>query len=363
MLVLVTAKNDGKTNCKFKLMKHLLAIALLFLMACQSKEITTSTSTNLRIAFGSCADQNKPQPLLDVARQLSPDAFVYLGDNIYGDTENMDLLRKKYTELERKPEFQALREATNIYAVWDDHDYGANDAGKYYPKKVESKAIFMDFWKVPKNDFRRKHDGIYGVEYIKKNNLTIQLILLDTRTFRDNLIRRAKDNTNYKNDYLPNQNQDSTFLGNEQWQWLEQVFKEEADVRIIASSNQFSHEYNGWESWTNVPHEQQKMLNLIQKTRANGVVFISGDVHWGEISKLENEITYPIYDVTSSGITQTWYNTEPNKNRVGEVIPQNNIGLIEIKKIGQTITLDLSIFDHTSRAVVRHTVGIKEISF
>lgn len=344
-------------------MKNLLPILLFFLMACQSKEITNSTSTNIKIAFGSCADQTKPQPLLKVAKSLSPDAFVYLGDNIYGDTEDMDLLRKKYGELESKPEFQALRQATNIYAIWDDHDYGANDAGKYYPKKVESKAIFMDFWNVPQDDFRRTHEGIYGVEYIKKDGLKVQLILLDTRTFRDNLIHRTENDIDYKNDYIPNQNPDSTFLGNEQWQWLEQTFKEKADVRIIASSNQFSHEYNGWESWTNVPHEQQKMLDLIQRTQANGVVFISGDVHWGEISKFENETTYPIYDVTSSGITQTWHDTEPNKNRIGDVIPQNNIGLIDIKKIGQIITLDLSIFDNTSEAVIRHSIDIKEISF
>ena len=145
--------------------------------------------------------------------------------------------------------------------------------------------------------------------------------------------------------------------------YKEQIFKEKADVRIIASSNQFSHEYNGWESWTNVPHEQQKMLNLIKETKANGVVFISGDVHWGEISKFENRTTYPIYDVTSSGITQTWYNTESNENRIGDVIPQNNIGLIDIKKEGKIINLDLSIYDNTRKAVVRHSIGIKEISF
>jgi alkaline phosphatase D len=141
------------------------------------------------------------------------------------------------------------------------------------------------------------------------------------------------------------------------------MLTQEADVRIIASSNQFSHEYNGWESWTNVPHEQQKMLAIINKTQANGVIFISGDVHWGEISKLNNDITYPIYDVTSSGITQTWYNTEPNKNRIGEVIPQNNIGAIDISQQGKNIRLKMAIYDETGKAVVWLSTDINEVSF
>jgi alkaline phosphatase D len=345
-------------------MKYILPVLLLFTISCHSnKSINIDNTTNIRIAFGSCADQNKPQPLLEVATNLAPDAFIFLGDNIYGDTEDMTLLREKYITLEKKPEFQALKASTTIYAVWDDHDYGENDAGKYYPQKEKSKEIFMDFWNVPESSPRRKHNGIYGVEYLRKDNLIVQLILLDTRTFRSDLTRRKVEDTTHKNDYIPNQNPDSTILGKEQWQWLEQTLTQEADVRIIASSNQFSHEYNGWESWTNVPHEQQKMLAIINKTQANGVIFISGDVHWGEISKLNNDITYPIYDVTSSGITQTWYNTEPNKNRIGEVIPQNNIGAIDISQQGKNIRLKMAIYDETGKAVVWLSTDINEVSF
>ena len=105
------------------------------------------------------------------------------------------------------------------------------------------------------------------------------------------------------------------------------------------------------------------MLNLIKKTKANGVIFISGDVHWGEISKLEVEGAYPIYDVTSSGITETWDVIEPNQNRIGPAIPQNNVGLIEIITIGVNTKIHLSIYDKTAQAVVKHDIDLKEISF
>ena len=221
----------------------------------------------------------------------------------------------------------------------------------------------MDFWKVPADSDRRKHEGIYGVEWLETQGHRVQLILLDTRTFRDDLIHRSPEDTLFKNDYVPNENPDSTMLGEAQWAWLETQLRAEADVRIIASSNQFSHTYNGWESWTNVPHERQKMIDLIKKTQANGVLFISGDVHWGEISKLEVEGGYPIYDVTSSGITETWDVIEPNANRIGQAIPQNNIGLIEISTAGDSTAIELSIYDATEKPVVQHQVKLEEISF
>jgi alkaline phosphatase D len=340
----------------------LLFLITFFLFSCQSKELINTNTSTLKIAFGSCANEDKKQPMLNIAADLQPDVFIYLGDNIYGDSENMDVLSAKYAKLAGKSEFQNLQKQTKVLATWDDHDFGENDAGRHYRFKAESKEIFMNFWNVPADSERRKHEGIYGVEYLEKDGLKVQIILLDTRTFRDDLIHRTKGDARYKNDYAFTESADSTFLGADQWQWLEEEFKAKADVRIIASSNQFSHEYNGWESWTNVPYEQQKMIDLIKKTKANGVVFISGDVHWGEISKLETEKTYPIYDVTSSGITQTWYNVEPNKNRVGASVRQNNIGLIEITK-QQSTKLKLSIFDKTNKAIVEHLVNLKEISF
>ena len=145
-----------------------------------------------KIAFGSCSHQNKKQPILETVVKQSPDLFIYLGDNIYGDTKDMKVLQKKYGLLAAKKEFQSLRANTCVLSVWDDHDYGWNDAGKEYPFKQESKEIFMDFWKVPTDSPRRKHKGIYGSHLFKADGKSLQIILLDTRTFRDPLKRIPK---------------------------------------------------------------------------------------------------------------------------------------------------------------------------
>jgi alkaline phosphatase D len=322
----------------------------------------TPLDESFKIAFGSCAHQDKPQPLILKAVKLNPDLFIYLGDNIYGDTPDMNILKNKYEKLASKFEFQELKKSTKILSVWDDHDFGQNDIGRHYPLKKESKEIFMNFWEVPQDSERRSHEGIYGSEYVKIGDKILQIIMLDTRTFRDNLLKNEPKNSAYKNDYIPYSKKDSTILGDKQWKWLENELSKKANIRIIASSVQFGHEYNGYESWTNMPHEQTKFIDLIEKTKANGVIFISGDVHWGEISKMKTKNTYPLYDVTSSGITQTWTKTEPNKNRIGDVIVQNNIGLIEIFYKNKEPLIKLNLLDIDGN-VSNHSFLLSEISF
>lgn len=348
--------------------KQIILIAILFVFfgfqgkAQISNVVESKNTESFKIAFGSCAHQDKDQPLLSLIAKQQPNLFIYLGDNIYGDTRDMNVLKSKYAKLASKAEFQGLINSTKILSVWDDHDFGENDKGRHYPFKKESKEIFMDFWKIAPDSDRRKHDGIYGVEYVQMGSKKLQIILLDTRTFRDDLTHNKPKNPAYKNDYIPNQSKDSTLLGADQWKWLENELMQAADVRIIASSLQFGHEYNGYESWTNLPQEQAKFIDLISFTKANGVVFISGDVHWGEISKMNTTNTYPLYDVTSSGITQTWYSTESNSNRVGPVVTQNNYGIIEIFNQQEDPTIQLNLFDNKG-VVVNHSIRLSEISF
>lgn len=319
-----------------------------------------------RIAFGSCGHQDHEQPVLNTIVATKPDLFIYLGDNIYGDTKDMNVLKAKYETLGAKKEFQNLRANVATLSVWDDHDYGWNDAGKEYPFKGRSKDIFMEFWNVSLNSPRREHAGIYGSHFFADKNRTVQIILLDTRTFRDPLKRNPRKlpaGSTFKNGYQPDPAPEKTLLGDVQWKWLLGELKKPADLRVVCSSIQFGHEYNGHESWTNLPLQQQKMVQTIRDAKANGVVFVSGDVHWGEISKREFENVYPIYDVTASGLTMDWHNTEPNKFRVGEVWRKNHFGMIEIdwslkdpKVVMQIISVDGAVQNS-------HSVSLSDLQF
>lgn len=341
-------------------------VAALILFSCTTAEKPVPSVTT--IAFGSCGHEDQPQPVLQIAAEKKPTAFIFLGDNIYGDTDNMDTLRAKYERFGAKPEFRQLAAATKILATWDDHDYGRNDAGKYYPYKEESKEIFLNFFKEPALSERRKHKGVYHAEYIWVGDKVIQIILLDNRTFRSDLLAydgqhpTTQDKYFYKLDYSPHTSKDSTILGDEQWQWLEKELSQPADLRLICSGSQFGIEYNGYEAWANFPLEQQRMLDLIKKTKAEGVIFLSGDVHYAEISKLKTPGLYPIYDITSSGITSRWDFATPNANRIEGPVMDNHIGLLTIQW-NKDPEIKMEIIDKNKNSRLEYTIKASELRF
>ena len=342
----------------------------LFLLSLFTHQFLTAQHAVSKIAFGSCANQEAYLGIYNTIVSHKPDLFVFLGDNIYGDTENMDTLATIYKRMGNKPTYKNLKANVPIIATWDDHDYGVNDAGRHYPMKEESKKIFLDFFNEPQLSERRKRKGIYTSYYYKTNGKTLQVILLDCRTFRDNLKEynnefKSQDKYFYKLWYAPysSTETDSTMLGNEQWQWLEQELCKPADVRIIASGSQFANEYNGYEAWANFPHEQKRMLQLIKQTKANGVFFISGDVHYAEISKLTQPNSYPIYDVTASGLSSTWHFATPNNNRVEGPVMENHFGMITINWQATIPTICMEVWDTQNNQRIEHTIKLAEISF
>jgi alkaline phosphatase D len=321
-----------------------------------------------RIAFGSCAHQDRPQPLLKLAASYRPDLFIFLGDNIYGDTDNMDTLRSKYQRWGAKQEFKQLAASTRVLATWDDHDFGRNDAGRHYPYKEESKQVFLDFFKEPLQSERRKHKGIYHSEYMRVGDRVIQVILLDNRTFRDDVLLYdssavlPRKKYFYPLDYKPHTSKDSTLLGEEQWQWLAEQLRQPADLRLICSGSQFGIEFNGYEAWANYPHEQERLCRLIRDTRAEGVLFLTGDVHYGEISRLRSPGMYPLYDVTASGITSVWDFATPNINRIEGPVMDNNIGLLSIRWERDPV-IEMELIDETGNSRSSYTIKRSQLSF
>jgi alkaline phosphatase D len=353
-------------------MKNLLTVSGILLVAfassCQTDELYCGQLNKglklenvTKIGFGSCADQDKSQPVLAAARKVDLDVFVWLGDNIYGDTHKMRVLRKKYGMLGCKPEFRKLNEEAFYLAVWDDHDYGQNDAGKDYSKKEESKQIFLDFWSEPSNSERRRHAGIYHSVTTGEVGRRIQFVMLDTRTFRDSILPAT--GSEFRNDYRPHTDSTVDFLGVEQWAWLESVLEEPAELRVVCSSNQFGISYNGFEAWANFPAERSRFAELVKSTQANGVMFISGDVHYAEVSQFDHPGCYPLYDITSSGITSTWPDVEANTNRIGQAYSSNNFGVIEVDWEQSEPTVFISIRDVNGNTVNSLTIPLRELSF
>ncbi|MEM5514549.1 alkaline phosphatase D family protein [Pseudoalteromonas sp. AS84] len=311
-----------------------LTLSALALSLVISANVTAAPS---KILFGSCGHQDKNIPIFNAINKEQGDLFIFLGDNIYGDTNDMDVLANKYQRLGAKPGFKTLKAQTPIIAMWDDHDFGQNDAGKEYPHKEQSRQIMLNFWDEPANSARRtRPDGIYTSYMYGENEQTIQVIMPDLRWNRDALNHvgeleyYTKRKFNNQGPYSPSEVKGASMIGEAQWQWLEQELKKPAAIKLIASSLQLLPDFTGWESWANFPEDRNRLFALIKKHKVNGVVIISGDTHWGEISKYQQNLDYPLIEMTSSGLTEKWKDVSPNKHRVGDFTHNVNYGDLSV---------------------------------
>jgi alkaline phosphatase D len=290
-----------------------------------------------RIALGSCAKQDRSMPIWAAVRDFRPDVLLMLGDNIYGDTEDMAELRAKYGRLAADSGFAAVRTAVPIVAIWDDHDYGVNDGGREYPLRRESLQVFCDFFEIPAAAAVRTQEGIYRSMVVGPPGRRVQFLCLDTRFHRSPLESLPKaERVKGRGPYVPSADPEATVLGAAQWAWLAATLREPVELRIVLSSIQLASTEHGWEHWGNFPLERARLLATLRDSEAPGVIIVSGDRHSAEISRIPagpDALAYPLYDLTASSFNQPKRvdrDDEPNRYRLGSRFHGANFGSIEI---------------------------------
>ncbi|MCP4308268.1 MAG: alkaline phosphatase family protein [bacterium] len=309
--------------------------------AARALSATVSENPLQRIAFGSCAQQWLPQPVWDAIAETDPDLFLFLGDAIYGDWDGEtvfeptpETLKRDWNRLAEVPEFSRFRKSVPILATWDNHDYGKHDGGAEFELKEESKRLFLDFFGEPAESARRRREGIYDSQVFGPLGKRVQIILLDTRTFKSPYIKdeRSKEEKaalGIRGQYLPNTDPSATLLGAAQWRWLEAELTRDAELRLIASSTQVVADEKAMEEWGNFPLERLRLFDLIADVP--GVLIVSGNVHFAELSRYDDG-PYPIYDFSSSGLTHSTppYAELRNQARIAGPFTEFNFGLVEI---------------------------------
>ena len=309
-----------------------------------------------RIAFGSCNKQYADQSFWSAILGTDPDLFVYLGDNVYGDVRTDDPalpeLRAAYYRLAGTKGFAALRDAVPVMAVWDDHDYGRNDAGADFPLRGASEALFEDVWALPPDDPRRGREGIYHAVTVGPEDQRVQLILLDTRSFRTALMPTDERGAPGKERYLPTEDPGQTMLGAVQLDWLRDTLAEPADLRVLVTSVQLVADGHGWEAWATMPEARQRLYALLDAAQADGppVVVVSGDRHRGGLYRRVlprsdlTEMTTSSLNAPSTGGLE-----EPGSNRLGPTVLEANFGLLDVDWGAGEATLTLMGTDGAAR--------------
>jgi len=363
-------------------MRRVIVVVLLFLAAgahAQPWHEHGPREPVTSIGFAACYAADKDAPITGALLDQRHDVFVFLGDNVYADIpdvgardlEDAQLLdekdrafRAKWDELTGRRWFRTLVRRSHVLATWDDHDYGVNDGGASYNLKEIAKRAFLDAFNEPANSDRRETPGVYDAVTLGPAGRRVQIILLDTRTFRDDLEelpRRDRDFADgVSGNYTPTDDTSKTMLGETQWGWFERQIQQPAELRVIVSSIQVLPTDHGWESWALFPHERDRFFRTI--AGAGNVVVVSGDRHKSEVSVSRAEEVAgapgaPVAELTVGSLNKAypWYN-EINRRRVGSVYHPVAFGELEIGWDEDEPAVTLRVRGEDGDAVIEHDV-------
>ncbi|MGZ3690456.1 MAG: alkaline phosphatase D family protein [Pseudobdellovibrio sp.] len=263
------------------------------------QEITT-------VAFGSCADQDQPQPIWTTVEKNQPQLMLMLGDNVYALKAEQKPLSEQYKKLRKITEYRSVREKVPFMATLDDGDFGVGVSATQ-AEKDESKLLFIKNWPYLRDLIDDRQDGVYHAKIFGKKKNTLQVIMLDTRYGRSEFKKNdsADPAERETKPYLADDDKSKRILSDKQWAWLEKQLKKPAGFRIIASSIQLIANDHQFEKWGNFPHERQRFFDLLKKLKIKNAIVISGGRQIASIAKKEIHGIGNLYDVTSSGLNKS----------------------------------------------------------
>ncbi len=299
---------------------------------------------NFSFATGSCAYINEAaydrpgEPygrgyeIFESIHLKKPEFMLWLGDNIYlrePDWSTWSGMVHRYSHFRKLPELQNMWKSMHHYAIWDDHDYGNNDANRSFYNKELSLKAFKTFWMNPSYG---KINGEGITSQFSYNDL--DFFLLDNRYFRS-----------------PNERKTGTrqILGEEQIEWLiDALLSSKASFKIVAVGGQVLSPAAVYENHATFARERQKLIDLIDLEGIKNVIFLDGDRHKTELTKYETKSGLILYDYTCSPLSSKAYDTanEGNSFRVeGTHVATQNFGILELSGPFETRTLGIKTFN------------------
>lgn len=297
----------------------------------------------IKFAIASCFYVNETQydrpgklyggnyEILNVIYEKQPEFMVWMGDDIYlreVDWNARSSILKRYTHTRSLPELQPLLASTHHYATWDDHDFGPNNSDRSFWNKQTTLECFKLFWANPSF-------GINGTEgvttYFQWGDL--DFFLLDDRYFRS---PENRETTNRE------------ILGEGQVEWLiDNLTSSNAPFKFVVIGTQFLNPNAGGENHSNYPKEREKILKMIEQEKISGVIFLTGDVHRSELTKLKRKNNYPLYEFTISpliaGPSRKAYSNDARVE--GTVVLDRSFGIFNVTGPRKDRTLTCKVFD------------------
>ncbi len=258
--------------------------------------------------------------IFEAIDSLSPKLMLWLGDNIYlrpGDFDNRSGILHRYSHSRAISQLQRLLRTSHHYAIWDDHDFGPNDSDRSYIHKDWTREAFNLFWANPPTT----HPSLAGTIATAFRHNDAEFFMLDNRS------KRAPNDCKTC-DPMP-------LLGQEQLDWLiDALVGSTASYKFVLIGGQVLNPAETYETYAHHHHEErEQLLDRIEKEGIRNVIFLSGDRHHTELTRMQRgEVT--MHDFTVSPLTSgaTSANAdEGNTLRVpGTFVGERNFGTITL---------------------------------
>lgn len=218
------------------------------------------------LAGGSCARVGSNGAVFDAIRSMEPDLFLMTGDLHYGDvaTNDRDRFRELYDGVLEEPGPAALYRSVPVDYVWDDHDFGPNDADSTSDGRPAAQTVYREV--VPSPPLAE--DGQQPIHHAFTVGRA-RVIVTDTRSERS-----------------PKEDPDGplkTMLGEDQLAWFLAELDAADDVYPliiwVSSVPWITAPDAGADHWGGYDHERRIIADFIADEGIDGLVMLAGDAH------------------------------------------------------------------------------------
>lgn len=295
------------------------------------------------VAFGSCARYalDPVQQVWTAVSAHSPDLFLWLGDNVYGDSRNPAALAEEYRRQREVVTFQPLARCVPQLAIWDDHDYGLNNHDRSNPMRDTALGAFRRYWANPAYGTASTPGVFFRYSYG-----AVDFFMLDGRYYRD-----ANDAADTPG---------KTLLGSAQLQWLKhELSASRAVFKVLACGSGWTKAKGpGGDSWASFLHERDALFDFVRNNDVGGVVLLSGDTHVGELNAIPWSARggYDLYELVSSPLAQpcedSWLDRSPELRIRPVYAASANFGLLRCNFSGEP-RLEYELIDSSGRPVLQ----------
>ncbi len=229
----------------------------------------------------SCTNQSKrPFPVLQHAGSRTDlDFFIHAGDHTYTDHgDNAITLaqyRTKYVENWSSAGLRALHRSTGMYLTWDDHEVANN----WNPEAIGAARLAAARQAFFEHRATR-HDAADPNRIWRsfRWGRTAEIFILDCRSERRPSTRSS------------NPSHTSVYISRAQMDWLKAGLRASPCVFkfIVNSVPIVDRGGAGSDNWNGYASQRREILNHIANHGLRGVVWLSGDVHFGGVCQVED---------------------------------------------------------------------------